>query len=75
MSSGRLTDAASARVVRTSGGRTQVTDGPFAETKEHIGGFYLIEAPDLDVALGWAEKVSGTIGAPIEVRPFVDYAD
>ena len=47
-----------------------VTDGPFAESKEHIAGFYVIEAEDLDDALAWANKVSGAIGRPIEVRPF-----
>ena len=75
IASARLTDASAARVVRAVGGKSQVTDGPFAETKEHVGGFYIIEVPNLDVALDWAGKVSGTIGAPIEVRPFVGYAD
>jgi hypothetical protein len=49
-----------------------MTDGPFAESKEHIGGFYVIEADDLDAALVWAGKVVDTVGAPIEVRPFHD---
>lgn len=75
VSSGRLTEASAARVVRASGGKPQVTDGPFAETKEHIGGFYIIESADLDHAIGWATKVSDTIKAPIEVRPFAGYAD
>jgi hypothetical protein len=48
------------------------TDGPFAETKEHIGGFYIIEARDLDAALAWASKVTDAIDTPIEVRPFMD---
>ena len=76
VASARLTEAADARVVRASGrGKPQVTDGPFAETKEHIGGFYIIEASDLDAAVEWAARVSDTIQAPIEVRPFAGYAD
>ena len=53
-----------------TGAGMSMTDGPFAEAKEHIGGFYVIEADDLDAALGWAHKVVEAIGAPIEVRPF-----
>ena len=45
------------------------------ESKEHLGGFYIIEANDLDAALGWASKVTAAIGSPIEVRPFADFAD
>jgi hypothetical protein len=48
------------------------TDGPYVESKEHIGGFYVINADDLDAALAWAGKVVDAIGAPIEVRPFFD---
>ena len=51
------------------------TDGPFAESKEHLGGFYIIEAADLDAALGWASKVTACINVPIEVRPFAAFAD
>ncbi len=51
------------------------TDGPFAESKEHLAGFCIIEAEDLDGALGWASKVTAAINAPIEVRPFAGYAD
>ena len=47
-----------------------ITDGPFAETKEHLGGFWIIEAPDLDAALDWAAKGSAACMAPVEVRPF-----
>ena len=61
-----------ATVVRMSHGELVMTDGPFVESKEHIGGFYVIEADDLDVALGWAGKVVDAIGHPIEVRPFHD---
>jgi|SRR5262245_25935532 len=49
---------------------TLMTDGPFVEAKEHIAGFYIINADDLDAALAWARKVVGAIDHPIEVRPF-----
>ncbi len=58
-----------AKVVRRGPGRPKQTDGPFAETKEVIGGFYLIEAPTIEVAMDWASRVSDAIGEPIEVRP------
>jgi hypothetical protein len=51
------------------------TDGPFVESKEHLGGFYVIQAEDLDAALAWASKITATIKVPIEVRPFADFAD
>jgi hypothetical protein len=73
--SGRLHEPDTATVVRVSGGEVLTTDGPFAESKEHLGGFYIIDADDLDAALGWASKVTGAINAPIEVRPFADFAD
>ncbi len=72
--SGRLHDAGTATVVRESGGDVVTTDGPFVEAKEHIGGFYIIEAADLDAALRWATKVTRVITAPIEVWPFADTA-
>jgi hypothetical protein len=59
-----------ATVVRSEGGETVVTDGPFAETKEHLGGFWVIEAPDLDAALAVAAKASAACMGPVEVRPF-----
>ena len=68
--SGRLHDPDTATVVHMSGGEVLTTDGPFAESKEHLGGFYIIEAPDLDGALAWAAKVTDAIRKPIEVRPF-----
>lgn len=49
-----------------------ITDGPFAETKEHLGGFWVISAPDLDAALEWATKASAACMGPVEVRPFQD---
>jgi hypothetical protein len=67
---GRLHAPDTATVVRMSGGEVLMTDGPFLESKEHLGGFYIIEAADLDAALGWASKVTALVGAPIEVRPF-----
>ena len=59
-----------ATVVRRQDRALVTTDGPFSEAKEHIGGFYVIEAEDLDEALAWAGKVVDAIAAPIEVRPF-----
>jgi hypothetical protein len=67
---GRLHKPDTATVVRTSGGEVLTTDGPFAESKEHLGGFYIIEADDLDAALAWASKVTACVMKPIEVRPF-----
>jgi hypothetical protein len=73
--SGRLHDPDTATVVRESGGEILTTDGPFAESKDHLGGFYVIEAADLDAALAWANRVTACIKAPIEVRPFAAFAD
>ncbi len=72
--SARLHEPDTATVVRGSGGDIVTTDGPFVEAKEHIAGFYIIEAGDLDEALGWAAKVTRLISSPIEVWPFVDTA-
>lgn len=68
--SGRLTDPGLATVVRSKGGKVLTTDGPYAEAKEAIGGFYVVEAETHDAALRWASKTSAAIGMPIEVRPF-----
>src|SRR5436309_781641 len=68
--SGRLHEPDTASVVRMTGGEVLTTDGPFAESKEHLGGFYIIEAPDLDAALEWAGRVTKATRRPIEVRPF-----
>jgi hypothetical protein len=73
--SGRLDAPEQARVVRPSNGRVRTTDGPFVETKEHLGGFYIVEAADLDAALAWASRVTLAIETPIEVRPFFAHAD
>jgi len=68
--SGRLHEPDTATVVRLSGGEVVTTDGPFVESKEHLGGFYIIQAEDLDAALVWASKATAAVGKPIEVRPF-----
>ncbi len=67
---GALHEPDTATVVRASAGEVLTTDGPFAESKEHLGGFYIIEAEDLDAALAWASKTAATVRKPIEVRPF-----
>ena len=73
--SGRLHDPDTATVVHMAGGEVVTTDGPFVESKEHLGGFYIIQTEDLDAALAWASKVTTAIKTPIEVRPFADFAD
>ena len=69
---GRLDGPERARQVGPSRKRLHATDGPYAETKEVLGGFYIIQAADLDAATDWATKVSSAIDGPIDVRPFVD---
>lgn len=61
-----------ATVVTAKDGDVITTDGPFAEAKEQIGGFWVIQAPDLDAALAWAAKASAACQGPVEVRPFQD---
>ena len=72
---GRLHPTSTATVVRASGGDTIVSDGPFIEGKEHLGGFTVISAPDLDVALDWARKFTEITTLPVEVRPCLDSAE
>ena len=67
---GALHGPDTATVVRVSDADVVMTDGPFAESKEHIAGFYVINADDLDAALAWAGKVADATNHPIEVRPF-----
>ncbi len=67
---GGLHPADTATVVRVTDGDVLTTDGPFAETKEQLGGFWVIEASDLDAALAWAAKASVACAGPVEVRPF-----
>jgi hypothetical protein len=69
---GGLHAADVATVVRAEGDKVLTTDGPFAESKEHLGGFWIVEAPDLDAALALAARGSAACGAPVEVRPFQD---
>ena len=64
-----LHEPSTATVLRSRDNDVLVTDGPFAEGKEHLGGFTIIEAPDLDVALEWGRKVARAVTLPIEVRP------
>ena len=66
-----LRPASTATVVRVTDGDTVITDGPFTEGKEHLGGFTVIAAPDLDVALGWGRQLAGITTLPIEVRPIM----
>lgn len=70
--SARLLDPAAAKVVHPRRRMGRTTDGPFAETKEHLGGFYIIDAADQEAALAWAQKVTDAIDTPIEVRGLMD---
>jgi hypothetical protein len=65
-----LHDPSTSTVVRPRGGEVLMTDGPYAEGKEHVGGLLIIRAPDLDAALEWARKAALALTLPIEVRPF-----
>lgn len=65
----RLRTTDTATTVRTVGGVQSLHDGPYAETREQLAGYYLIEAPDLDAAIGWARKIPGGPNYAIEVRP------
>jgi hypothetical protein len=67
---GGLHPSSTATVLQVRGGEVLVTDGPFAEGKEHIGGFWVIKARDLDSALEWGRKATRACQVPIEVRPF-----
>ena len=67
---GALHDPDASTVLRAGAGDVLMTDGPFVEAKEHIAGFYIINAEDLDEALAWGRKVVDAIQHPIEVRPF-----
>jgi hypothetical protein len=67
---GGLHPPSTATVVRVKDGETLMTDGPFVESKEHLGGFTIINAPDLDAALEWGTKLAEATTLPVEVRPF-----
>jgi hypothetical protein len=73
--SGGLHDPSTATTVRMHDGEALITDGPFIESKEVLGGLTIIAAPDLDSALAWAEKATRATTTPIEVRPFVGVGD
>jgi hypothetical protein len=67
--SNRLRPTKSASTVRVFDGKTEVLDGPYAETKEQLGGYFLIDVPDLDAALSWAARCPGAAHGAVEVRP------
>jgi len=70
--SGGLDSPSTATVITTENGEPVLTDGPYVELKEYLGGFTIVDVPDLDVALGWAKRLRSVIGLPLEVRPFFD---
>jgi hypothetical protein len=69
VNSNRLRDSVDATRVSVGGGKTKVQDGPYADTKEQLGGYYLIEAKDLDEAIQWAARCPGASHGTVEVRP------
>jgi hypothetical protein len=69
LASERLQPIATATTVRTTNGKTQVLNGPYTETKEQLGGFFMIDVPDLDAALAWAARCPGAQHGVVEVRP------
>jgi len=69
-----LQPTSAATTVRVANGKTQVLDGPYAETKEQLGGFHIIEVADLDAALSWAARCPTALHGVIEVRPIMDKA-
>ena len=64
-----------ATTVQVRDGKTLTTDGPFAETKEQLGGFYMIEAKDLDESIAWAAKIPSAADGSVEVRPIMEFGD
>jgi hypothetical protein len=70
-----LQPVATATSVREENGRPLVTDGPFAETKEQLGGYYLLDVADLDEAISWAQKCPGVKYGTIEVRPIMEFPE
>ena len=69
INSNRLAPTAAATTVRVVDGKAQVLDGPYTDTKEQVGGYYLIDAPDLDAAISWAARCPGAAHGVVEVRP------
>ncbi|MDG4820443.1 YciI family protein [Asanoa sp. WMMD1127] len=70
-----LQESSTATTVRVRDGQRTVTDGPFAETREVLGGFYAIDVPDLDAAIEWAERCPGAKYGSIEIRPVMEFGD
>jgi hypothetical protein len=70
-----LQPTSTATTVRKQGDRVLVTDGPFAETKEQLGGFYLVDCKDIDEALRWAAEIPSAGRGPVEVRPVWDFSE
>ena len=70
-----LHPTSAATTVRLKNGKRVVTDGPFAETKEQLGGFYMVECDNLDQALAWAEKIPSADRGSVEVRPIMDFGE
>lgn len=68
----RLKNSASATTVRVANGKSQVLDGPYADSKEQIGGYFLIDVPDLDAAISWAARCPTASYGTVEVRPIWD---
>jgi hypothetical protein len=68
-----LQPTATATTVRVKDGKTLTTDGPFAETKEQLGGYYLVDCKDLDEALKWAADIPSVGHGPVEVRPIMEF--
>ena len=73
--SGGLHASDTATVLRHQNGDIVLTDGPFIESKEQVGGITILRAPDLDAALAWARKLASATASPIEVRPFMEQAN
>ncbi len=71
VSADRLQPSTSATTVRLVDGKTKVLNGPYAETKEQLGGYFMIDVPDLDAALSWAARCPGADGGVLEVRPIM----
>jgi hypothetical protein len=72
---GQLQPVGSTTTIRVRDGETVMTDGPFAEMKEHVGGYVLLDCPDLDEALRWASRLPGAENGAVEVRPLVRFPD
>ena len=68
-----LQPTSTATTVKVRDGETITTDGPFAETREQLGGYYLLDCKDLDEAIGWAARIPGAQQGSVEVRPVMDY--